>query len=65
MGKFLMYLYLVIGLYCFVNVYLTVQAQAYQLTILMVFLAFINFVLFTIFRKDVKRRQIRGLHVVK
>lgn len=61
MGKFLMYLYLMVAVYCLVNVYLSLEAQAYQLTILMLFLTFINLVLFTIFRKDVKRRQIRGV----
>jgi nicotinamide riboside transporter PnuC len=57
MGKFLMYLYLLVAVYCLVNVYLSYKAQAYQLTILMLFLTFINLVLFTIFRKEVKRRQ--------
>lgn len=61
MGKFLMYLYLMVTVYCLVNVYLSFEAQAYQLTILMLFLTFINLVLFIIFRKDVKRRQIRGV----
>jgi nicotinamide riboside transporter PnuC len=58
MGKFLMYLYLTVAGYCIINVYLSFEAQAYQLTILMLFLTFINLVLFSIFRKDVKRRQI-------
>jgi nicotinamide riboside transporter PnuC len=57
MGKFLMYLYLLVAVYCLVNVYLSYKVQAYQLTILMLFLTFINLVLFTIFRKEVKRRQ--------
>ncbi|HYK73216.1 MAG TPA: hypothetical protein VEV44_08860 [Pseudoneobacillus sp.] len=60
MGKLLMYLYLVIALYCFVNVFLTVQAHAYQHTFLMVVLAFFNLALFTLFRKEVKRRQINS-----
>jgi nicotinamide riboside transporter PnuC len=62
MGKFLMYLYLTVAVYCLINVYLSFEAQVYQLTILMLFLTFINLVLFTIFRKDVKRRQIVGIH---
>jgi nicotinamide riboside transporter PnuC len=57
MGRFLMYLYLLVAVYCLVNVYLSFEAQAYQLTFLMLFLTFINLVLFTIFRKEVKRRQ--------
>jgi nicotinamide riboside transporter PnuC len=61
MGKFLMYLYLVVACYCVANVFLSIQAEAYQLTILMVFLTFINLILFSIFRKDVKRRQFGGL----
>ncbi|CAG9608756.1 hypothetical protein NEOCIP111885_02473 [Pseudoneobacillus rhizosphaerae] len=59
MGKFLMYLYLTVAVYCLINVYLSFEAQAYQLTFLMLFLTFINLVLFTIFRKEVKRQQIR------
>jgi nicotinamide riboside transporter PnuC len=64
MGKFLMYLYLVVAVYCLVNVFLSFEAEAYQLTVLMLFLTFINLVLFTIFRKDVKRRQIGGFQGV-
>jgi nicotinamide riboside transporter PnuC len=64
MGKFLMYLYLLVAVYCLVNVYMSFKAQTYQLTILMMFLTFINLVLFTIFRKDDKSRQIRGIQGV-
>lgn len=65
MGKFLMYLYLVIAFYCFINVFFSVQAEAYQLTILMVFLTSINLILFTLFRKEVKRRQMGSLQGIK
>jgi nicotinamide riboside transporter PnuC len=64
MGKFLMYLYLLVAVYCLINVYLSFEAQAYQLTILMLFLTFMNLVLFTIFRKDVKRQEIRVIKVL-
>jgi hypothetical protein len=61
MGKFLMYLYLMIAFYCIANVFYSVHTQSYQLTILMAFLSFINLVLFGLFRKEAKRRQIRSL----
>jgi hypothetical protein len=65
MGKILMYLYLLIAIYCLTNVIWSIKAQAYQLTVLMVFLTCINFVLFTLFHKDTKRKQFRKLVLVK
>ncbi|HLO11411.1 MAG TPA: hypothetical protein VK190_04065 [Pseudoneobacillus sp.] len=65
MGKFLMYLYLAIASYCLVNIYLSIREQAYQYTLLMVFLTFINLILFTVFRKEVKRHKIGSLQLVK
>jgi pilus assembly protein TadC len=61
MGKWLMYLYLVISIYCFVVVYLSFQAQAYQHMALLLILAFFNLGLFKLFRTEVKRRQISSL----
>jgi hypothetical protein len=56
MGKLLMYLYLVIALYCFAVVLVSFQAQAYQHMIFLLFLALFNLGLFKLFRKEVKRR---------
>ncbi|MFD2444249.1 hypothetical protein ACFSO7_09735 [Bacillus sp. CGMCC 1.16607] len=61
MGKWLMYLYLAIATYCIVFVFISLKEEAYQLSVLLLFLALFNLALFTIFRKEVKRRKMKSI----
>lgn len=68
MARFLTYMYLAVTVYCLVNAFMSVQAHHYQYTWLSLILAGINFIFFTIFRKQpqpARRPKLKLLQGVK
>ncbi|UII56441.1 hypothetical protein LS684_02845 [Cytobacillus spongiae] len=52
MGKLLMYFYLSVSVFCFVNAFYAVYMHQYPLAMLSIFLLAVNLIFFTLFKKE-------------
>lgn len=62
MGKLLTYFYLTVGIYCLLSGFLALMSHGFQHSVLSIFLAFFNFAMFTLFRKE---RRLPKLRLIK